>query len=203
MCFELGGVKVTVRFWFVAAAVLMLLLDTSGVMLCAFLSSAVHELAHLTALLAVKGEIISVCFEAFGIKILRKDTLLVWEEVIVLLAGPAANLMIFIICMGLRTAPGISLIAAVNLSIALFNLLPVGALDGGRVSSVLLLYAFGEKTGRRAARAVSAAFILPLLLLGIWLAVRPGHNFSLLLVCAFLIFSLIAERREDALGTLG
>ncbi len=188
MCFNLFGIKVEIKFLFLAVVALLLSYDASGVMLCAFLCSAVHELAHLTALLALKGEVKSVTFEAFGIRITRVDALLVWEELVVLLAGPAANLLLFVLC-------GNSLIRAVNLCIGVFNLLPVGSLDGGRAASLILTAILGEQTGRRASLILSLLIIVPLFVLGVVLLLRPNHNFSLLVVCVFLALSLIVELR--------
>ncbi len=194
MCFNLCGIKIEIKFLFIAAMVLLMLLDTSGVMLCAFLSSAVHELAHLTALLALKGEVTTVSFEAFGIRITRVDALLVWEELVVLLAGPLANLLLLLLCVS-SNLQSVSLISAVNLWIGVFNLLPVGALDGGRVASLILVKILGEQKGGRAAIVLSVLIILPLFVFGLILFLRPTHNFSLLIVCVFLALSLLMGQR--------
>ncbi len=194
MCFNFLGIRIEIKFLFVAVAALLLLLDVSGVMLCAFLSSAVHELAHLAVLLAFKGEITAVTFEAFGIRIARLDSLLFFEELIVLLAGPLTNILVFFIC-GKAASQTVSLIGAVNLSIGIFNLLPVGALDGGRMASLILMTALGENKGRCASAMLSLLIIIPLFIAGVVLVLRPGHNFSLLLVCLFLAFGLVVELR--------
>lgn len=196
MCFNLCGIKIEIKFLFVAAMVLLMLLDTSGVMLCAFLSSAVHELAHLTALLALKGEVMAVSFELFGIRITRVDALLYWEELLVLLAGPIANLLIFVLC-AFSGSQSVSLISAVNLWIGVFNLLPVGALDGGRAAELILSKLFGEKKGGRAAMLLSLLFIIPLFVIGLVFLFRPSHNFSLLVVCVFLAMSLLPRLRAN------
>lgn len=196
MCFNLCGIKIEIKFLFIAAMVLLMLLDTSGVMLCAFLSSAVHELAHLTALLALKGEVTTVSFEAFGIRITRVDALLVWEELVVLLAGPLANLLLFLLCVS-SNLQSVSLISAVNLWIGVFNLLPVGALDGGRVASLILVKILGEQKGGRAAIVLSVLIILPLFVFGLILFLRPTHNFSLLIVCVFLALTLLMGQRAN------
>ena len=166
------------------------------------MSSAVHELAHLTALLALKGEVTVVSFEAFGIRITRVDALLFWEELVVLLAGPMTNLLLFLLCVssGLQS---VSLISAVNLWIGVFNLLPVGALDGGRVASLILAKTLGEQKGGRAAIVLSLLIIIPLFVFGLILFLRPTHNFSLLIVCVFLTLSLLmGHRAKNTKGML-
>ncbi len=190
MSFRFCGVRIEVKFLFVAVLAVLLVVDRTGVVLCAFLSSAAHELAHLLAMLLFKGDVISVSFEAFGVRIVKTDTLLLHEEIITLLAGPLVNIFLFFLCQS-SALPVVSLIAAVNLTIGVFNLLPVGSLDGGRVVSLLCTHFWGAKTGGVVALVVSLVVLVPLFILGIMLLVVTRSNFSLLVVSLFLLAGLL------------
>ncbi|MFA9381814.1 MAG: site-2 protease family protein, partial [Acetanaerobacterium sp.] len=116
------------------------------------------------------------------------------EELVMLLAGPAANILLFFLC-STSSSQTVSLIAAVNLSIGIFNLLPVGSLDGGRVASLVSAHLLGEQKGRLAALILSIVILTVLLAAGVWLLLMPNRNFSLLVVCVFLALSLVMDLR--------
>ena len=52
-----------------------------------------------------------------------------WQEGVSALAGPGVNLVLALIFSGFK--PGLTF-SGLNLMLALFNMLPVGRLDGGR-----------------------------------------------------------------------
>ncbi len=191
MCFNFCGIRFEFKFLFFAAVTLLLFIDRSGVALCAFLSSAAHELAHLAALFSVRANVTAVTFELFGIRIDRMDALLFWEELAVLMAGPTVNLVLFLLCGSVNNS-SVNLIAAVNLSIGLFNLLPVGALDGGKAANLIFVRMLGESKGKVASLAISLAVVLPIIGVGLYLAVQPMRNVSLLVVGVFLVCDLAA-----------
>lgn len=190
MSFQFCGVRIEVKFLFIAVLAMLLTVDRSGVVLYAFISSAAHELAHLLAMLLFKGNVLSISFEIFGIRIVKTDSLLLHEEIITLLAGPSVNILLFFLCSG-SALPSVSLIAAVNLAIGVFNLLPVGSLDGGMVVSLLCNHFWGSKTGNKVVFAISLIILVPLVVLGIILLVQTRTNFSLLAVSLFLLAGLL------------
>lgn len=101
------------------------------------------------------------------------------QELVIALAGPAVNVVIaavlFLVQGGMPPAEGVALgdpdvglvarLAAVNLFLAVFNLLPAFPMDGGRVLRALLARRLGYARGTRIAATVGqgAAFVLGLL----------------------------------------
>ena len=127
------------------------------VMFAYFISLLYHELAH--ALVASKlnykcekiviyptGALLSGAYDEFSYK----------DEIIVSLAGPLSNLamsifMIFVWWIFPETYNFTSVFVLANVSLFLFNLLPIFPLDGGRVLLAILSY----KTNRLEAIKIS------------------------------------------------
>lgn len=124
------------------------------------------------------------------------------EELFVALAGPAVNGFLIILLVGLKWSdlPGDSIwvyLIQANAAIAIFNLLPILPLDGGKVLQALLSRFV---TYARALRwSVHISLLSGLLLLSWSLVARnlSGIQFEWLLVSLFLLSSnLIALRRH-------
>ena len=81
--------------------------------------------------------------------------------------------------------------AAANLSVGLFNCLPVMSLDGGQLMYLLLCRRHSPGAAERAVDIATFVCIFPLAALGFLVLLRSKNNFSLLFVCAYLAFSLI------------
>ncbi|MBQ1814721.1 MAG: peptidase M50, partial [Ruminococcus sp.] len=80
--------------------------------------------------------------------------------------------------------------AAANLSVGLFNSLPVLSLDGGQLLWLLLCRRCTPATAEKVVNALTFACILPLAALGFWLLLRE-RNVSLLFVSAYLTAALL------------
>ena len=107
----------------------------------------------------------------------------------VVICGPLVNAILFVTFFVVYLAFEEYLflvISAVNLSVGAFNLLPVFALDGGRIlQSVLSRFMSAEKTCS-VMRLVSVSVSLAVVLAGTLLAVKTGANFSLLATGVYL-----------------
>jgi stage IV sporulation protein FB len=139
------------------------------------------------------------------------------QELFVALAGPAVNLVIaaalFLVFGGALPDeaatevqnPGVSLfarLAAVNLFLALFNLVPAFPMDGGRVLRAFLAYRLGYARGTQIAAAIGQAVAFALGLLGL-----VGGNPLLLFIALFVYLAASSEAhavqmREVARGVL-
>jgi Zn-dependent protease/CBS domain-containing protein len=133
------------------------------------------------------------------------------QEIIVALAGPAVNVVIFLV-LALILGPArladvafteITLaslpaqVAILNLVLAVFNLIPAFPMDGGRVLRAVLSLSLGRAAATRAAATAGQVLAFVMGLLGL----VAGNPF-LLLIAFFVFIAAGAERSDDAMRML-
>jgi len=169
-----------------AAVVLLLLISSRAELWLFWLAALLHELGHLAALYLLRGKAEQVRFRLTGAEICYSARGFSYgQEMLLALAGPGMNLLCA--CLGALAAgkwpfPMLYRFIGCHLMLALFNLLPVLPLDGGRVLKALLELRF-PLWGEQAARQISAAFGILFSAAGIWF-LKNGGNPTLL--CAGL-----------------
>jgi Zn-dependent protease len=114
---KVAGVKIGADFTFFAVIAMFASLDTTGYALMSIVVCLVHELGHL---LAMRGKPYSIMFRGGGIRIVSDC-----NSFFVLIAGSLTNIVLFFILYSV-----FPVFAVMNLVIGLFNLLPIGCLDG-------------------------------------------------------------------------
>src|SRR5690625_342996 len=106
----------------------------------------VHELGHYTMAKIFKWRIQSITLWVFGgvMDTEEHGSRSMFEELLVILAGPFQHLLIFFIVhfflANILPLPVIELILFYNTMILFFNLLPIWPLDGGKLLFILLSY---------------------------------------------------------------
>lgn len=181
--------------WFPAVLVVLLTWDSTPLGLLCLLASAVHECGHFLAMLAVDDRPARLCFGAFGVRVERHPESAVGygRQAFISLAGPGANLL----CgAGLWLIGGISDGVWVHMILGSFHLLPILSLDGGEALYSLLCRRLSEQRAHGVVLAISVAVLLPLAVLGFWLLLDTGYNFSLLLLAGYLISLLIFKEKH-------
>ena len=142
----------------------------SGAMVLSTLAACtLHELGHLAAALALGIPVKGFALTATGprLTLLRRCPL--WQEVTVLLAGPAVNLLLSpLLC----RSPALRLTGAMGLLLGCFNLLPLPVLDGGQALQLLLESLFPGWGGWFAGQLMAALCCILLTAGGLFLALR-------------------------------
>lgn len=152
--------------------------DSCGIFWSFLAAMTVHELAHAAVLLLLGGRIESVRLSFAQVELrtgLLSDRTELWSTA----AGPGINLL----CGCWLFRRWMPAFAAVSLLLALFNLLPVWPLDGGRLLRTLLRMRWGA-AGVDASQTLGLLFGLGLLAgavfaarrwdAGVWPAVTAG-----------------------------
>ena len=166
------------------------LLDRQPLLTHILLAAALHECAHVSMLYLVGGKIDFFRITLFGaeLRISHSERLSYGREILSVLAGPGANLVCALVLSRLAEASAWDrgyMIAGIHGALALFNLLPVRPLDGGRMVHLLLCWVMEPITAERFMHIWDCAFLcaavffasllhgmagpqMPLLLLQIW-----------------------------------
>lgn len=136
-------VEIEHPFLLSSGLLLALFLDGTGIFRYSVAAVILHESAHVLAYLLLFHQFPQLRISAGGISLsVKTPRCPAWKETLVLVAGPLANFLAAAICLGsaAHTARvAWYLCGAVNLILGVFNLLPMGFLDGGRLLEHLLL----------------------------------------------------------------
>ena len=193
--FYAGRVELRFGFWFFAVIACFMLVGRAAFLWYMLLPVLIHELGHLIALLACGGGVQRVTFTAFSLDIRTKGTegFGYGRELLVAAAGVAANLLAAaaLYRFAFQSMRTMFLIAA-NMAVALFNLLPVGNLDGGGLLRLLAEHAGGVAFSWKISQAVSFFALVPLFAAALFV-LGQGGNLTLLVTCSYLALVVIRQ----------
>ena len=160
----------------------------------------VHELGHMIAGLILRLKPKSLSFMPFGISITFETyeykKLIEIKKNLIAIAGPITNLVICVISSLLHiNAETKQLIIYSNILIALFNLIPLYPLDGGRILKGIIRLKYKEIKSDRIVNKISN--ILIILLTGISsIGILYLRNLSILFVLIYLWIIVINENKK-------
>lgn len=197
---KLGGVDFSATFWFFAVVACFALAKNGVLFYYLLLPVIVHELGHLLVMAACGIRVRGVALSAAGIAIQRDTGQLpgYGVEIAVCLGGVAANglmaLWLHLFCFhSMRTM----FLVAANLAVALFNLAPIGDLDGGQLLGLFLARWFGPDLARWVSRVTSWLGLGLLFGFALWMLLAEGTlrpNPTLLVACVCLAAGVLARR---------
>ena len=164
--------------------------DGGGILAATLVAALFHEGGHLLASLAAKIPLRSIEFDLMGAKIEPVGLIPSYKKELVLAAsGPLFSLLL-----GLFLLPfgGVFIreLTLATLSLALFNLLPIGDLDGGRVLRATLSPLLPHRLCEQVLAVCSYLFLFLLFSLGACMLLRYGQNLALTVLCASLFAKL-------------
>lgn len=133
-----GKVEVTGGFLLIVAW--LNYLDQYMIVPLALLACFLHECGHYYAIRWLQNDIRLIRLTAVGAEMVLEHAMGYWQEAMTALAGPAVNL--FLAALFARWEKG-ELFAGINLILGVFNLIPIGVLDGGRILHCILTNIFG------------------------------------------------------------
>lgn len=163
----------------------------------------IHELAHSIISIYYGIEIIEIELFPFGGVAKTGNFMKInpFTEIAISFVGPLSNFFMLLIAIILEyhfTFQGNILIffAMTNLSIGLFNLLPILPLDGGRIIRAYISSKIGFKKATNIIIKLSKALCILLFIFGIYFGVRKDTYFFL---CGVAIFLFLQSNKEKEL----
>ena len=167
MRFSVRGVSVKIDFLFAACVTFLMSFNINDEIRYAILFSILHEAGHLFAIALCGEKPDTVRFGIFGMTIIRKNDISqdYKKEFITAVSGPMMNfflLFVFVLLYAFYRKDIFLEMAAINLIIGLFNIMPVFSLDGGRALESLLLERLPSDKSEKIITAVSVAFLVPM-----------------------------------------
>ena len=150
--------------FYIFASLALLLLPVRGVFGW-FAAVFFHELSHYLVLRLCKVSVFQVTISVFGAQ-MQTGVMSLWQEMISALAGPMGSLLLLVF---MRICPYLSICAVIQ---ALFNLIPIYPMDGGRVVRGVFIVLLGEQKGMRASAFLSRFLLTALVCVSLYIFVR-------------------------------
>lgn len=165
--------------------------DTQGLLPLGVCAAAAHEIGHWMLIRLCGGRVGRLRLSAVGAQMHLVGTLSYPAELGCALAGPAANVLL-----GYCSARlGWLVFAGMNLALGLFNLLPIGVLDGGRILRCIWAMAGYPDGAMRAQMWLDRGLAVLLSALGIAIAGKGG-GIMLSVIGAWLLWTSVRNRAE-------
>ena len=198
MTFKVRGSKISISFFFFVTVCVALVLDVTNTAVLTLCAAFVHECGHLFCMLFLGEKPSRVFLAPFGFSITRFCGGGHRREIFICLAGPLANLIVAAILLVFWLVcdiPQLFKPIAVNVSLALFNLLPIEPLDCGRAVKCWLMCRMNSAKAEKTVFIIGIICLIPLSAFGFYILIRSRYNITLLLASVYLSFTLL-KRRE-------
>lgn len=202
MNINLFGVQFNISYPFVALVALLLITDEKGIVLCCLLASFCHEMGHILAMKIFGTKLDRIALSVFDINITDTGKAYrgITAEIIITLAGIFVNIVLFLLCYIVYNSYNIYILgcfATANLTLGIFNALPIDSLDGGNALEIILQRNFSEKTVYFATLIISIIFVIPLGFISFFVLLNSPYNFTLLFATLYLIGVMIFKRKKN------
>ncbi len=205
MRLSIGGTEIRINITAVIMPAFMLVAGLMTEYAAAFFSMLMHELSHLAAarICGIRSCAFSISILGFSADI-QDGSCSRRERLFIYAAGPVFNLLVFsAAAVSGRILPGdqefLRLLSAANLILALFNLLPVLPLDGGRFVLGLLAEGTGLMAAGRILHRLALFFSVSIIFIGAYQLYISSFNISLIVIGLYIMTTSITGRMESAL----
>ena len=197
MKLRIADVQIEISYTLICIASVCVIFNILEGLLWCTLAVIIHESGHLLAMLKCGYAPEKIKISAFEIKIFdsKRQSRSEKQNFFIIFSGPAVNFICFIpfYLLYLLGNGNFLPFALANLSVGLFNSLPVLSLDGGQIIFILLKRRLNPARAEKIVDIITLITIFPLAVLGFAVLFKSKYNFSLLFICAYLIISLVTR----------
>lgn len=188
MKFKLFDIEFELQFIAVAVITLILIFDSSSKVVVCVLCALIHECGHILAMLCFSIKPKAIKLRLFDIAIIEDNEKSELADLIITIAGPVVNLICACIFYYFSTT-----LFVCNLSLCVFNMLPIDTFDGGHALYLLLSKKLSFKTVTIVQKVLTLILLVPILVVGIMVLIDSKHNYSLLLIALYLLTILFIK----------
>lgn len=191
MTTTIKGKKIHISVYFAALVTLAFALSPQGYAPLGLVCCVLHEVGHLLCMRAVGCEVRGVSLGIYGMRIDCAPCMALspQKEAVIALGGPLMNIALAVLGIAVKN----KMLIVANVTLAVFNLLPVESTDGYSILSNLLSIRFESEKIKAALRIVSAAFLFLMYCFGFLLLFKSGYNFSALAVAVYLTVKFLFQ----------
>jgi len=194
--------------YFIPYVIILIILGLNGQILIAFLLAFLHELVHYFVARSYGYSAFSIDFLPIGahLTLMNLDEASPQEDLIISFSGPAANILAAVIFCFISIyikTDIISLLFKANLTLGLFNLLPLIPLDGGRILRDILSIRYVYKKGQNITILISIIIGTIMLLYSFILILNKQMNIGFSLISFFIVVSSVKEKERRAYLVMG
>lgn len=197
MKLRVADVQIEISYTLICVAAVCVILNILEGLLWCTLAVIIHESGHLLAMIKCGHAPEKIKISAFEIKIFdsKRQSRSEKQNFFIIFSGPAVNFICFIpfYLLYLLGNEFVLPFAISNLSVGMFNLLPVLSLDGGQLVFIIFRQRVGADKAEKIVDIITFITIFPLAALGFIVLFESKYNFSLLFVCVYLIISLLTR----------
>ena len=158
-----------------------------------FLSVITHELGHFLAMKLLGEKTYGISISCKGISICSQGNADEKEKLLFVFAGPAAGLILLILCKFLDGINFFRLLADITLRLTVLNLIPCLPLDGGNILFCTLKILFDEKISSKTEKILFFHVCFIAALTGIVLLCCDKGIYFLLLSAFMCFFNMSDE----------
>ena len=199
-------VKISGTGWGLLASVavgLFLGREESLLWLCFLAAVSVHEAGHLLMAWLCGVGIEGIRLDLFGARLSLTGMVSYGKEFLIVLGGPLANFLSAVLVFGffqdsvLLGEGAVGAFFASSVALGVFNFLPVGTMDGGRLLTAMLSRLFGHRVAYVCLKMTTAIFLACLWLFSVY-ALLMGRGMISLFVFSFcLLVRLLSPEPSD------
>ena len=169
----------------------------------------IHELGHIAVGTMCGAKLSSFRLLPVGVNAAIEDLQCSkTQKILIYIAGPLVNIVIAICLYWVHVwdvpvlgGSTFKIMPAViiNLWLAIFNLIPVPPLDGGRIAMELLSGRLGLFRANKLVNLISLFFSLVIISIGTVVLIRSRYNGSFILIGVYILFLLKKNKKEAAI----
>ena len=202
MKLRVGKTEIEISYLLICLLALSIILDKAQKLLLCLFAIVVHEAGHILMMIffGFSPKKIKISLFEISINDAQRSLRSKKQNILIIFFGPFANFICFI-CFYLlylfsnENELFLSL-AATNISVCLFNILPALSLDGGQLIYLFLSFKFDNAVVEKIVNIITFIILFPLSVLGLLVLFDSKYNFSLLFICVYLVATLFMRNNK-------